>query len=345
MSRRAQVIVGLILAAILLYLFFRQADLSAVGTHLRHANYGLVALASVLALLSMVQRAWRWHYLMAPLKRISLGPLLSCTFMGWAVTGLLPGRLGEVARAVLLGRREHVSKTATFATVVLERIFDLLTVLLVLAIYLAFFPLPTRLDSDGRAVIAAMRLTGLLAMVGVVLLVLVIIGAQFRPRRAQSMLHRLLGFFPERFADKLGRFGRNFLDGFAGISQPRLLIAIFLNSLAVWGLILLSYYVLFRAFRLDVPFYAVFPLVVILVVGVLVPTPAAVGSFHKAAQIGLATLWGVPNDLAISYAIISHAVAFLPVTLVGIALWSRAGLSMASIQSLDGDAPAEEVAS
>ena len=345
MSRRGQLVVGLILAAILLYFFFRQADLAAVGAHLRHANYGLVALASVLALLSMVQRAWRWHYLMLPLKRISLGPLLSCTFMGWAVTGVLPGRLGEVARAVLLGRRENVSKTATFATVVLERIFDLLSVLLLLAIYLAFFPLPTRLDRDGQAVIAAMRLTGGLAMVGVVIGVGVIIGAQLWPRRAESMMRRFLRVFPQRFGEKLGRFGRNFLDGFAGIGQPRLLITIFLNSLAVWGLIVLSYYVLFRAFSLDVPFYAVFPLVVILVIGVLVPTPAAVGSFHKAAQIGLATLWGVPNDLAISFAIISHAVAFLPVTLVGIALWSRAGMSLGSIQSLDGGTPAEEAAS
>jgi uncharacterized protein (TIRG00374 family) len=345
MSRRAQVVVGLILAAILLYLFFRQADLAAVGAHLRHADYALVGLACVLALLSMVQRAWRWHYLMAPLKRISLGPLLSCTFMGWAVTGLLPGRLGEVARAVLLGRRENVSKTATFATVVLERIFDLLTVLLMLAIYLVFFPLPTGLDSDGQAVIAAMRLTGLLAMLGVVAGVLTAVGAQLWPRRAESMMRRFLGLFPDRFASKLGKFGRNFLDGFAGIGQPRLLAAIFLNSLAVWGLILLSYYVLFRAFDLNLPFYAVLPLVVILVVGVLVPTPAAVGSFHKAAQIGLATLWGVPNDLAISYAIISHAVAFLPVTLVGVALWSRAGLSMGSIQSLDGDGQGEKATS
>ena len=155
-------------------------------------------------------------------------------------------------------------------------------------------------------------------------------------------MHRFLSIFPKRYAEKIGQFGRNFLDGFAGIGQPRLLVTIFLNSLAVWGLIVLSYYVLFLAFDLDVPFYAVFPLVVILVIGVLVPTPAAVGSFHKAAQIGLATLWGVPNDLAVSFAIISHAVAFLPVTLVGIALWSRAGLSMRSIQSLDGDTSAEE---
>jgi hypothetical protein len=341
MSRRAQVVVGLVLALVLLYLFFRQADLAAVGTHLRHANYGLVALASLVALLSMVQRAWRWHYLMAPIKRIGLGPLLSCTFMGWAVTGLLPGRLGEVARAVLLGRREEVSKTATFATVVLERIFDLLAVLLVLAVYLAFFPLPTGLDSDGQAVMRAMRLTGMLAMAGVVLGVLVIIGARLRPRRADSILRGLLGLFPARVAAKLGPFGRNFLDGFAGIGQPRLLAAIFLNSLAVWAWILLSYYLLFWAFGLDVPYYAVCPLVAILVIGVLVPTPAAVGSFHKAAQIGLATLWGVPNDLAISYAIVSHAVAFLPVTLVGIALWSRAGISMASIQSLESDVAAE----
>ncbi|MFQ5745435.1 MAG: lysylphosphatidylglycerol synthase transmembrane domain-containing protein [Acidobacteriota bacterium] len=334
MSRRIQITVGLGLGALFLFLFFRQANFREVGAHLRHANYWLVAAAVALSVLAMVQRAARWHYLLAPLKSIGLGSLVACTMMGWAVTALLPGRLGEVARAILVGRREKVSKTAAFATVVFERFFDLLTILLLLAIYLVFFPLPSALNTEGRSIIAALRLSGLVALAAALAGASVIVGLQRWPQRSEVVVGRILRLMPGRLNARLSPLGRSFLDGFAGMRQLRLLTLIALHSVLLWGTIAASYYLLFRAFRLDVPYYAVLPLIVVIVVGVMVPTPAAVGSFHKAAQIGLATLWRVPNDLAVSYAIISHAVAFLPVTIIGIVLLSREGLSLAAVQRL-----------
>jgi uncharacterized protein (TIRG00374 family) len=320
--------VGAGLAALLLWLFLRGVDLGRVAGELQRADYRWVLAATVLTLLVTVHRAWRWHYLLLPIKSIALGPLTATTFMGWAFTALLPGRLGEVARPVLLGRRENISKTAAFATIVLERLFDLLTVLLILVAYLLFFPLPSGLDGEGAAIIAGIRWSGLAALAGLVVAVSFLAGAQLMPRRTDALLVRLMGWLPGAIGARLLPIARSFLTGFAGIKDPRLLATIVVHSLLIWANILVTYYVLLFAFDIDLPYYAVMPLIVMVVIGVMVPTPAAVGAFHYATQLALVTLWSVSSEQAASYAIVCHAMVFVPITLIGVVLLSREGISM-----------------
>lgn len=339
MSRRVQVLLGIALAVVLLLVFFRQADFAAIGNALRRADYGIVAVAAVLSVVAMVLRAWRWGYLLRPLERVGMGTLTSCTMIGWAVTTLLPGRLGEVVRPVLLARRERISASAAFATVVLERIFDLVGVLAILAVYLSLFPLPPALDAEGEAVIRGLRLSGLLAVVGVVGILAVIAAMQLWPRRAEAVLQRLLGILPRSIAGRLFALLRTFITGFGSLGRPRLVALIILQTGIVWGVILAQYAVLFVAFELELPTWAVLPLVLLIVIGVMVPTPGAVGSFHVAAEIGLVTLFAVPRDVGVAYAILSHAVAFVPVTLIGIGYMFREGLSLASVRRLGDRVP------
>jgi len=335
-SRRVQMAVGAGLAALLLWLFLRGVDFRELLVQLRQADYRWVLAATVLTLVVTVQRAWRWHYLLLPLKSIPLAPLTATIFMGWTFTALLPGRLGEVARPVLLGRRENISKTAAFATIVLERLFDLMAVLLILVGYLLFFPLPSGLDGDGVAIIAAVRASGFAALVGFVVAVGFLGGAQLMPRRTDALLVRLCNWLPGSVGDKLLPLGRSFLSGFAGIKDPRLIATIVTHSLLIWGNILVTYYLLFFAFDIVLPFYAVMPLIVMVVIGVIVPTPGAVGAFHYATQLALVNLWGVSMGQATSYALVTHAVVFVPITLIGLVLLSREGLSLRGFEADDG---------
>jgi uncharacterized protein (TIRG00374 family) len=335
MSRRIQIAIGGVLAVFLLWLFLRDSDIGNVVAELKRADYRWVLAATMLTLLSAVHRAWRWHYLLLPVKSISLGPLTATMFMGWAFNTLLPGRLGEVARPVLLGRRERISKTAAFATIVLERLFDLMCVLLILVAYLLFFPPPPAgIVDDGRAIIAGMRLSGLIALGGLVVAVVFLVASQLMPRRTDAFLVRIAGWAPGKVNDQLLAIGRSFLTGFAGIKDPKLIATIAVHSLLIWLNILVTYYILFFAFDIDLPYYAVMPLVVAVVIGVMVPTPAAVGAFHAAALVALGTLWGVPNDQAVTYAIVCHAMAFGPITVIGIALLGREGLSVLHFEGL-----------
>jgi len=335
MSRRLQFVLGLLLALVLLAVFFRQADWAEVAASLRRADYRLVGVSVLASVGGFLLRAVRWKYLVMPLKRVSMGPLVSATMIGWAVTALLPGRLGEVVRPVLLGQKEGISKSAALATVVLERLFDMLAILLLLGLYLVAFPLPTGLGAEGNAIMQGLRLSGALAVLALLSMVALLVGLQVAPRRSERVVQRILGLLPRRLAQRLFELLRAFLRGFASMREPRLVAVAGAYTLLLWGVHTLEYWVLFPAFGLEVPAYAVLPLMVLIVVGVAVPTPAAVGSFHAAAQIGLTTLWGVANEVAISYAIVSHAVAFIPVTLIGIALMGREGMSLGQVSEME----------
>jgi uncharacterized membrane protein YbhN (UPF0104 family) len=288
--------------------------------------------ATILTLLVNVHRAWRWHYLLLPIKPIGLGTLTSATFIGWAFI-TLQGRVGELARPVFVARRENVSTTAALATVVLERMFDLISVLSILAVYLLFFPLPTAIDPDSAWIIPQMRLAGLASLAGLVVAATFLTAAQLAPRRTDALMVRIMGLLPGGVGDRILPLARSFLSGFAGIRSPRLTITIAVHSVLIWLNILVTYYLLLFAFDIELPYYAVMPLIVMVVIGVMVPTPAAVGSFHVATQLALTNLWGVPADAAAGYAIVCHAIVFVPITIIGIILLSREGLSLRGFES------------
>jgi uncharacterized protein (TIRG00374 family) len=328
------------LAGFFIWLFLRQANFGEVAAALASASIGLVALTVAINILTTVQRAWRWQFLLAPIARVPFRPLLDCTLMGWAITSLLPGRLGEIARPVLLSRRADVKASAAIGSVVLERIFDALTVLVLLAAYLAFLPAPTGMSLEGRGVLDAMRGSGMLGLAGLLTLGVITVFAM-RNRRFMAAVDRLIQhWLPERLA----LLARSFIHGMSGLRSLWLLAMISLSSLFLWLTILLTYIVLFRALGVDLPWYAAIPVLALLVVGVMIPTPGGVGSFHKAAQVGLVGLWGVDNDLAIAYAIVAHAVAFLPLALLGVIVLAREGLTLGSIRGLRANVRGAETA-
>lgn len=331
MSRRLQLILGLALAALLIWLFLRQADLAEVAGTLASADPWMVAAACSVTLVTAVQRAWRWQMLLSPLARIRLRPLLDAILIGWSVTTILPGRLGEIVRPVYLARKAPVRATAAFGTVVLERIFDAGTVLVLMALYLAFFPAPPILDDQGRMAMEAMRTTGLAALAFLCVGGAVAIWT-LRSRAARLWIEQSARrWLPAR----VGELAVTFLEGLSGLRSPWLVARIAGASLVVWITILSSYVLLFRALDVQLPWYAAIPVLVLLVVGVMVPTPGAVGSFHKAAQIGLVGLWSVDNELAIAWAILSHATGFLLLGTVGLILALKEGLTPAEMSHME----------
>lgn len=322
MSRRVQFVVGALLALFFVWLFLRQADLGEVREALAGADPWLVTAAVGLTVVTALQRAWRWRMLLSPIRIFPMRPLLDAILMGWTVTLLLPGRLGEIARPVFLSRKQPVRATAAFGTVVLERVFDAATVLVLMAIYMAVLPPPPVLDDQGRMAMDAMRTTGLAALVVVLLAGVVAMLAL----RSRAMRQRIESFARERLPTRLAELGVSFLEGLSGLGSPWLVLRIAGASLVLWVTILGSYVVLFHALDLQLPWYASIPVLVLLVVGVMVPTPGAVGSFHKAGQIGLVSLWNVDNELAVAWAILSHSAAFVPLGVLGLVVAVREGL-------------------
>jgi len=338
MSRRTQFVVGVLLAVVLVAWFLRRADLPQVAGLLRETDLRLVALACLTVAFTSLQRAWRWRRLLAPLGSYAVRDLWAAILMGWSVSVLLPGRLGELARPVFLSRRAPIAASAGLGSVVLERLFDVAAILILLAGYLLLAPAPTGLSDDGATTMAVLRIAGMglltaLAVIGVVA-VAAARNASIR-QRVEASVERLL---PSR----VSRVLVSFLTGMSGLRSRTAVLQVLLSSIALWATVVFTYVLLFVAVGIAVPWHGAIPLLTLLVVGAAVPTPAGVGAFHKVAQLGLVGLFGVSNDGAVAYAIISHAVAFLPLAAVGLVLMVRGGLVAETFRGMGRNLDAEK---
>src|SRR3990172_3285673 len=140
---------GIITSGIFLYLATRGVNLSEMWDSLKGANYWYVIPYSAFIILGMWVRAYRWRFMTDHIKKISLKSLFTSTMIGFMAINLLPARLGEVVRAYSLGSKEKISKSATFATIILERIFDLIALLVLIWFTLVFFPTPPEIRKVG----------------------------------------------------------------------------------------------------------------------------------------------------------------------------------------------------
>jgi uncharacterized protein (TIRG00374 family) len=334
-GQRGRLLLGAFLAVALLALFFRGIDWGALGQALRGAR-PLPLLGLVLVTVGVYSvRAWRWGDLLAPLGRVGYADLFSATMVGFA-SGLLVPRAGELLRPWLVSRRHPIPTSAGFATIILERLVDLITVLVLFALYLFALPAPaaqvegplTRLLEVGGAATGA----------GAVVALAFLLALHANADRVVGAAERLLARAPRWLAEPLGRMLHAFSGGLAVLRAPAPHLArIGLESLAVWLLIALGFYLNHLAFRIDLPFHATFLLIAFLVVGVAIPTPGMVGGFHAFYLIALSEVYGVDRATAAAAGIAAHALTNLPVLAFGLALLGREGLSLGRVAEVARD--------
>lgn len=330
-----------VLAIALLAWFLRNANLPAVWRSVREARTDLLLGSLALVGVTYWMRAVRWQQLLAPVGPASFSNALRTTVIGFAASFLLPARAGDVLRPYLLARREGLSATATFATIVVERVLDLIAVLTLLAVYVwgsdvssvpAGLLRPIQLSAAIGAAVAMGLMAAMFALAG-------------HPERVGAFVFGMSRLLPHRFADGLARGATMFSEGLKVARKPKPLLIALAWSFPMWVVLSLESWFVTRAFRIDMSIAGGFLLQALLVIGVAVPTPGAVGGFHEAYRIGVTTFFGASNDAAIGAAIVLHAVSFIPVTLVGIVFMARDGLSVRGLKGLAGEAKKADLAS
>jgi glycosyltransferase 2 family protein len=321
------------LAIGLLAWFLRDARLDLVWREIERADVRLLWVALGTMGLNLLLRAARWRYLLAPIGRVSFGNATRATIMGFAASTVLPARAGEVLRPYVLARREGLSATSAFATIIVERLLDTLTVVFLVAAFgLLFDPGPTIRGSQtfvairvGAALVGAAALGGLL----------VTFVAAGRPAALAAGAMRLERVLPRAAATIAGLL-RKFAEGLAVVRSPWRLATAILMSLPLWLSIAAGIWTVSVAFHIALPFAGSFLLMALLVLGVAVPTPGAVGGFHEAFRIGATTFYAASNERAVGAALVLHALSFLPVTALGLALAVHEGLSLWGVRRLEG---------
>ena len=330
------VVAGLTLA--LLAWFFRNADLAQVWREIRNAEpWALGALVGVTGL-TYVLRALRWQFLLAPLGPTRFSQAFRTTVIGFAANTVLPLRAGEMVRPYLLARREGLSVPATFTTIILERLLDLVTVLVFLGMFVLFFD--PGLDRVNRAIYQSVKFGGLMGALGSGAILLVLGLNAFRP----ALTHRLVDFclrpLPRGLRGRLSGLIYGLLDGLAVTRDPVRLAQAIALSVPLWLSICAGIWLATAAFHMTIPFTGSFLIVALLTVGVSVPTPGAVGGFHEFFRIGAAVFYGVDNDRAVGAALVLHAATFVPVTLLGGLFMMQDGLDLARVRRIGDEARA-----
>jgi uncharacterized protein (TIRG00374 family) len=326
MRAHVRTILIVVLTASLLAWFLSHASLSRVWAEIRNARPGALAGAVAITGATYVLRAFRWQYLLSPIGRTEFSNAFRATVIGFAATFLLPARAGEVVRPYLLARWERLSATASFATIILERVLDLVTVLFLFASFLLIFD-PGVGTSDAQA-FGWVKAGGLIAAIGAAVALAIMFALAGHPERLGRAALGIERILPARAAHLMSRLVQLFAEGLAVMRQPRRLLIALALSLPLWLSIATGIWLTTLAFHITLPFTASFLLMALLVVGVSLPTPGAVGGFHEAFRIGLTTFYHVANDKAVSAAIVLHAVSFVPVTILGVLFMAQAGLSL-----------------
>ena len=328
MKATIRALIGVAASILLLWWALHDVSAAEVLSELRHADPLLFALAVVVTTLGFPIRAMRWRALLiSAAGEVPFSPRFTATTIGFAANNLLPARLGEVARALCLGRLAGVPVAAAFGSLVVERLLDAVVLVALLFISMAAPGFPELRDIGGvdartaAAVIAAVSVIG-----GMALFALAV-----APAALMRIVERFLpGAIRQRILDAMGSFAA----GLGALSNPRLFLISLAWAVGQWLFLALSFLLAFRAFGItQVPFAGAVFLQSLIALAVAIPSaPGFFGPFEAAAKLGLA-LWGVPAGQAVSFAVGFHLGGFIPVTLLGVYYVSRLGLSWQELKT------------
>ncbi len=328
-AERGRLLLGVLAAVVLLALFFRGMDWAALGHALADARWLPLAGVVFVTVVLYGIRAWRWGGLLAPLGRVRYPDLFSATMVGFA-SGLLVPRAGEILRPWLISRRYPIPTSAGFATIILERLVDLVTVLALFALYLFVLPAPAA-QVRGR-LMDLLKLGGAATGAGALAVLVFLLALHSNAERVVGGIERLMARAPHWVADPVGRALRAFSDGLAVLRAPLPHLAgIGVQSVAIWLLIGLAFHLNHIAFGIALPYHATFLLIAFLVVGVAIPTPGMVGGFHAFYLLALSEVFGIEREKAAAAGIAAHALSNLPILVFGLALLGREGLSLGRV--------------
>jgi len=300
-------------------------DPRKVWADAQHANGWLLLLTVVVATLTFPVRTIRWRLILREGngRPFPFLPLWHATTIGFMANNLLPARAGEFARAYVASRQLPVRFTTALGSVGVERIFDALMMLALMAVAIAAPSFPAHALVRGRSLSTIAASTALLF--GLVLAVALLMAN--RPGPGLALIERFARrMLPVRAADRVVRFLDGIIEGLAVLKSPARFAGVVLGSLVLWITNAAAFAICFRAFGLHIPIEAALLLQGIIGFGVAVPsTPSFLGVFEAATLLTL-KLYSVDPSLAVSYALTYHLTTFLPITLLG--LWSLSRLHL-----------------
>lgn len=334
-KKTAYTIIGILISGALIWMLFRNINFGQLVLALKEANYLWLIPNVLLIMFTMYQRAYRWRFMLAPIKHVKFPTLIAATCVGFMANNVLPLRLGEFVRAYSLSRQDNeVSKSASLATIFVERmVFDLVALLIIFGAVVTY-SVGLR-DHIDATMIAGTKLAIIIALGGLLSMIVLALKAN----QISDFLSRYLFFLPQKANDFIKSVIIKFSEGLQFLRSVKTVISISLQTLLIWVLMGISNYFVFKAFGFDIPIDASFVLLVVVSVLILAPsTPGFLGVYHAGVVISL-KVYDIGDVDARACALVLHAAQYLVVTLMGFYFLKKEHLSL---KALEEDA-AEEI--
>jgi uncharacterized protein (TIRG00374 family) len=346
--KKARIWIGILISIIALVFAFRQVNFAAVWAALTRANYWWLLASVVPLILFLILRSYRWRLLFYPQQGLHIRNLFAVINIGYLLSNIFPARLGDVARAYLIGDTEDVSRATAFSTIVAERVLDALCAVAGFFLVLPFVPLPNWMVQAGLVV-------GVAALVAVVLFVVLVRRRQWTLALLDWILRVLhwpdcetMDRFWNDMAERTGlRFLANmpwvdrtdllqmadsFIDGFSGITTLRLGPPLLLWSAVIWAVISAFYWLVLLAFDPGQPFVAGLAVASVTALGMTVPaSPGYIGVFEFLTRETM-VLFGMAPAAAIGYALVAHAIVYIVYSVLGLVSMIQQNLTYSEIQ-------------
>jgi glycosyltransferase 2 family protein len=327
---------GIALSAGLLVWTLRGESPSEIWAEISRANLALLILAALVATSIFPIRAMRWRIILGPVgEELPIAPLWRSIAIGMMVNNIYPARLGEIARAYALTRETNrVSLTTSLASLAVDRVFDALTLMLLLVSAMVAPEFPKGMTVGGQPI---QRGAALFA-VGAIGLFAALYTIVAFPRQLVRLYAAVVGRVSPRFVERGSAIIHGFADGLGVLRSPRRFVAVFLWAVAHWLVNALAFWIGFKAVAIDAPFSAANFLQGIIAIGVALPSsPGFFGVFEAFAKLGLG-VYSVSGGQAVTWAIGYHILSFIPITLFGLYYFARLGLHFSDFKAQPNEA-------
>lgn len=319
---------GLLVSGVFLLLAVRNVVWSSVWDSWQGASTPLLLLGAVLLVSCWGLGAVGWRLLLWPSPGLRVRDTFACICVGFLANTVLPLRLGELARATLMGRKCGIGISRALGSIVVGRVFDLFTLVGIILMVALAMEIPPPIQAG----VATLAVGGLGALMALTILA-------HQQERVGGLMASMGTFLPRRLVERVASILRNFSSGTSILRRPSHLLVILVLYALGGALAGLTVHTWIRAFHLAVPWYGAFFVLVVVNLGSAIPSsPGYIGVYHYLAVLAL-SVWVPDRNAALAYAIGTHALNMLANVSLGVIFLTREGVSLRGLQGAIGEKP------
>jgi uncharacterized protein (TIRG00374 family) len=324
-----------LLTFVFLYFFFRRVEWKEVLSYLTTVDLKFFIILIIITPVHFMTRAIRWKYLLKhEKKKVKFSNRFSGYAVGFTVSFIFPGRLGELVRPLYVAQKEKMSKGFVMGTIVVERTFDIMIMCFLLGLFVLSKPLYPSYFLAREEAYSNLQLWGIIGVAVALFVFAVALFLYFFREKALSIISFFLKLFPHKVSLKILDVFEEFIQGLKFFhSIGNLLVFIFL-SFVVWLGIIFYYWLFFIAYGISVPYFFLIPYVFLTMVGASIPTPGMAGGFHYFSMVGMTSFLDIAKSQAVGMTIVIHAIQLVVTCLIGYAILWKEGISLFQLKKL-----------